>query len=153
MSGIRKQSPRDPRSRNVELENVFNSMLVTRRTVQLRGGHGRRTGWRPPIDMYETESGLHVIAEIAGVEEEQIELAIDDSILTIRGERLPMRGDNCSKMHELGILHGPFAADIYLPISVDKDSIEATYSDGMLQVRLHRVQPTRIAINRDSGSK
>jgi HSP20 family molecular chaperone IbpA len=49
-------------------------------------------------------------------------------------------------VHEIGILYGPFAADIYLPFAVDHDGVEALYENGILQVRLRRIAPTQISV-------
>lgn len=147
MSITRKRGNRDPERIRHEMEDIFHSMFVHARSVQRRVPNGLTLTWRPPIEVYETEDALWVLAEIAGLEQDQIELAIDDRILTIRGERPPLCGESHRSIHEMGILYGPFAADVYLPFAVDYDSIEASYDKGLLRVRLRRVQPTRVAIN------
>jgi HSP20 family molecular chaperone IbpA len=147
MSIVRKRGNRDPERIRNEMEDIFHSMLVHARSAQRRVPNGIALTWRPPIEVYETEDALWVLAEIAGLSQEQIELAVDDRILTIRGERPPLCGESHRSIHEMGILYGPFAADVYLPFAVDYEQIEASYENGLLRVRLQRVQPTRVAIN------
>lgn len=147
MSITRKRGNRDPERIRNEMEDIFHSMFVHARSVQRRVPNGLTLTWRPPIEVYETEDALWVLAEIAGLDQDQIELAIDDRILTIRGERPPLCGESHRSIHEMGILYGPFAADVYLPFAVDYERIEASYDKGLLRVRLQRVQPTRVAIN------
>ena len=147
MSIVRKRGNRDPERIRHEMEDIFHSMLVHARSAQRRVPNGLALTWRPPIEVYETEDALWVLAEIAGMSREQIELAVDDRILTIRGERRPLCGEAHRSIHEMGILYGPFAADVYLPFAVDYEQIEASYENGLLRVRLQRIQPTRVAIN------
>lgn len=147
MAITRKRGSRDPERIRHEMEDIFHSMFIHSRSVQRRVPNGMALTWRPPIEVYETEDALWVLAEIAGLSRDQIELAIDDRILTIRGERPPLCGDSHRSIHEMGILYGPFAADVYLPFAVDYERVEASYDNGLLRVRLQRVQPTRVAIN------
>ena len=119
MSITRKRGNRDPERIRNEMEDIFHSMFVHARSVQRRVPNGLTLTWRPPIEVYETEDALWVLAEVAGLDQDQIELAIDDRILTIRGERPPLCGESHRSIHEMGILYGPFAADVYLPFAVD----------------------------------
>lgn len=152
MSIVRKRGNRDPERIRHEMEDIFHSMFIHARSVQRRVPHGIAPTWRPPIEVYETDDALFVIAELAGISQDQIEVAIDDRVLTIRGERPPLCGDGHRSIHEMGILYGPFAADVYLPFAVDYEHVEASYDNGLLRVRLQRVQPTRVAINLQSKS-
>jgi HSP20 family protein len=102
--------------------------------------------WRPAVDVYEADGTLTIVTELAGVREEQISVALDENILRIRGERTPLCEDPERSVHEIGILYGPFAADIYLPFAVDHDGVEALYENGILQVRLRRIAPTQISV-------
>lgn len=147
MSLVRKRGNRDPERIRHEMEDIFHSMFIHARSVQRRLPNGIALTWRPPIEVYETEDALWVLAEIAGLSQDQIELAIDDRILTIRGERPQLCDESHRSIHEMGILYGSFAADVYLPFAVDLERIEASYENGLLRVRLERVQPTRVAIN------
>jgi len=130
-----------------EMEDLFHSMSVAGRPLQLRSPHVHATAWRPPLDVYATADALIVVAELAGVDEENIQVAVDDAVLSIRGVREAVCDEAQRSVHEMGILHGPFAADIYLPFAVDHDAAEATYDRGLLQVRLPREAGTRIAIS------
>jgi HSP20 family protein len=128
------------------MEDTFNAMVGGVGPIRVHVGHGAVPTWRPPIEVYETDDALVVAAEIAGLREEQIEVVIGDNVMSIRGERAPVACDERRSVHTMGILYGPFAADVYLPFAVEHDQIEATYTDGMLRVRLPRAEATRIAI-------
>jgi HSP20 family protein len=134
------------------MEDLFHSMSVAGRSLPLRAQHGHGAEWRPPLDVYESDDALIVVAELAGVQEEAIQVAIDDSILSIRGERGAVCHETLRSVHEMGILHGRFGADIYLPIAVDPDRAEATYDRGLLHVRLPKAGGTRVAISSSQGT-
>ncbi len=129
-----------------EMEDAFNALVGIGRPIRVHVGHGNVPTWRPPIEVYETDDALVVTAEIGGLREEQIQVVVDENVMTIRGERSPEACEDRRTVHTMGILYGPFAADVYLPFAVDHEAITATYSDGMLQVRLPRAAATRISI-------
>lgn len=130
-----------------QIDELFQTMMLSsNRTGALRGRGGHVGAWRPAVDVYEADGTLTIVAELAGVREEQINVALDENILRIRGERTPLCEDPERSVHEIGILYGPFAADIYLPFAVDHDGVEALYENGILQVRLRRVAPTKISV-------
>lgn len=129
-----------------EMEDLFHAMSSANRPLHIRAQHGRATAWRPPIEVYETDDALVVLAEIAGVREEDIQVILEDTMLGIRGDRQPRCDEPHRSIHEMGILYGPFAADIYLPFAVQADGVEADYANGMLRVRLPRPARTTIPV-------
>lgn len=150
MSERRRGAPRDVTRISHQMEDVFQTMLISTRTVHLRSANGTSRCWRPAIDVYEADGVLHVVAELAGVSEDDIQVAIANDVLSIRGERSPVCGDPARSIYEMGLLYGPFAADIYLPFSIEKESVTAEYDNGLLHISLNRVQPTQVPINRST---
>ncbi|RIK43917.1 MAG: heat-shock protein Hsp20 [Chloroflexi bacterium] len=137
-----------PRERiQVGMEDAFRSALMSGRPLQTRSEHGSAPAWRPPIDVYETNDALIVLAEIAGLSEAAFEVSIDDATLSISGERLPACDDERRSTHEMNLSYGPFAADVYLPFAVDPQAVTATYERGLLKVTLPRLAGTRIHVN------
>ncbi|MEX1158773.1 MAG: Hsp20/alpha crystallin family protein [Thermomicrobiales bacterium] len=141
-------------NRNIEriqhdMEDVFHALMSTGRPIRVRIASGATPAWRPPVEVYETDDALVVLVELAGLSEEEIEVVLDDSVMTVRGDRRPAACEDRRTVHAMGILYGPFAADVYLPFSVDHDRVEADYEAGMLRVRLPRASATRIAIGSD----
>lgn len=149
MSGARKRRSREFERICHEMEDVFQTMLATTRSSQFRTPNGINRGWRPAIEMYESQGTLYVIAELAGMSEEQIEVSVGDDMLTIRGERSPLSTDRDRAIYEMGILYGPFAANVYLPYPVDKEAVEAVYENGLLKVSLRRVEPKQITVKQE----
>jgi HSP20 family molecular chaperone IbpA len=67
MSITRKRGNRDPERIRHEMEDIFHSMFVHARSVQRRVPNGLALTWRPPIEVYETEDALWVLAEVVAM--------------------------------------------------------------------------------------
>jgi HSP20 family protein len=102
--------------------------------------------WRPPTDVYETDAHVIVKVEVAGMQEGDFAVALNARTLSISG----VRRDPAEKLayQQMEILYGEFETEVYLPWTVDEDSIEATYQDGFLSVRLPKSTPRHIPIVR-----
>ena len=105
--------------------------------------------WRPALEVYETEHALVVRLELAGVDEQHLNVALDGGLLTIFGERLPEAGTASEtserrSYHEMGIPYGPFRARVPLPVPVARDEVEASYEHGFLTVTLPRARRVHI---------
>ena len=123
-------------------------------TVTYRLAYGYRMpsqsdAWRPALEVYETARALVVRVELAGVDEQHLNVALDGDLLTIYGERLPEIGKGADaperrSYHEMGIPYGPFRARVHLPVPVARDEVEASYEHGFLTVTLPRAKRVRI---------
>lgn len=131
---IRRTVQRDPDRVQQEMEEIFRSLMPQRPHVAQR--HNQR--WRPPVEVYETEDALIVVAEIAGIDDKDLSVVIENDVLSIRGERLDLRRGERRSYRETGIAYGPFGVDVFIPFSVDADQAEADYANGFLRIRLPR---------------
>jgi HSP20 family protein len=111
--------------------------------------------WSPRVDVYETEDTLVIKVCVAGLEPNQMELALsgDDRYLTLRGVRSEQDEDKSQRVryHQLEVYYGPFERTVSLPSEVvfDRDNLNATYRDGFLKVVLPKkkhLNITRIEI-------
>lgn len=117
-----------------EMERLFSDMW------------GRHTGgiycpqetWRPPTDVYETQEGLVVKMELAGMREKEIDVILDERTLTVSGYRPDDRPAEQLSYHQMGVNYGPFCVQIFLPWPVQEDAVQATYDDGFLRIVLPR---------------
>ena len=141
---VRRTLPRDADRVQQEMEAVFRTLLPGRPAVSAGGG-GR---WRPPIEVYETSDALMICAEIAGLDERQLEVVVDGDSLAIRGERPDARLLEKGCYHEARIPYGAFGADVYIPFPVDADRTEAEYDNGFLRIRLPRAAARTIVPRR-----
>lgn len=131
---VRRGRTRDPERVQQEMEAVFRTMLVSRPAMS-RAGVGR---WRPSLEVYETQDALVVCAEIAGMDEGQLEVVVDAGMLVIRGERPDPDHSGRRAYHEARIPYGAFGADVYIPFPVDAERTKAEYRNGFLRIVLPR---------------
>jgi HSP20 family protein len=89
-------------------------------------------GWTPPVDLLETAEAYIVIAELAGVERDDLSISMhDDGRLTVAGVR---RERASEEYHRVERGHGTFSRTFHLPIAVEADRITADFRDGVLTV-------------------
>src|SRR5262245_26008194 len=73
----------------------------------------------PPVDVYQTETHVVVLMEIAAIPEEEIDVEVDGNSMLIRGERRALGGPVPRAYHKMEIVHGPFQREILLPTEVN----------------------------------
>jgi HSP20 family protein len=96
--------------------------------------------WTPPIDVYETPDRYVVAAELPGLARDQIELAMADSRLTIRGQRTVRTGDSVH-YHQVERGYGAFSRTFEFNDKIDVEAVTADLTDGVLTVTLPKVPP------------
>ncbi len=92
--------------------------------------------WTPVCDVYEASDKLVLCLELPGLEQDQINLTIDGDELVVAGERVIDRETPEEQFHRVERSYGKFSRRFHLPSTVDRDSVEASYRDGVLRVTL-----------------
>lgn len=146
---VRRAVQRDPDRFQQELEQIFRDALPARPRVSPRPNNL----WRPPVEVIETEDGLAVTVEIAGMDESQLQVVIDGDRLSVRGDRPGPTYPERRQYHEARIPYGAFGADVFLPIAVDPEQSEATYENGFLRIVLPRQQARTIVPRRPTDDR
>jgi len=98
--------------------------------------------WRPPTDLYETVEAVVVVVDIAGMAPDDFRIEFADGVLSIAGERPARRGER-RHYHAMEVQAGSFERRLRLPVPVDPGSMQATYANGLLEVRLTRIPERR----------
>ena len=94
-------------------------------------------GWMPPVDIYESESREIIVkAELPGLKREDIDLTVENTTLTIRGERRRDENVPNDRWHRVERQYGPFSRSFTLPNTLDASRVRADYRDGVLTVTL-----------------
>jgi HSP20 family protein len=88
--------------------------------------------WSPPTDVYETEDSYVVKVEIAGMRDEDFDVAFENNTLWISGYR-PDRNERRA-YHQMEIRFGRFELAVEIPIPVDIEKATAEYKDGFLMI-------------------
>lgn len=100
----------------------------------------RADSWTPSIDVYETADRYVVAAELPGLARDQIELAMADSQLTIRGQRVERAAEGVH-YHQVERGHGAFSRTFAFNDKIDVDQVMADLTEGVLTVTLPKVPP------------
>jgi HSP20 family protein len=96
-----------------------------------RPGH-----WSPAVDILETESEIILMAEVPGLDLDDIELQIRDNVLTFRGERTIENAVKKEHYFRIERAYGNFSRSFTLPSTIDQERVEARLKDGILDVRM-----------------
>lgn len=94
------------------------------------------TAWVPTTDIFARGGDLVIRAELAGVTEKDIEIAVSGGLLTISGERRNDTGDEDVGYYVRERFYGNFRRSMTLPEGVDENQISATFENGMLEVTI-----------------
>ncbi|HUE75426.1 MAG TPA: Hsp20/alpha crystallin family protein [Chloroflexota bacterium] len=92
--------------------------------------------WRPPADVYETATGIAVTVDLAGVDEDDLEMLLFEDALVIEGQRRLPPGEAGGVYHAAEIRQGQFRLELPLPVSIDSEGVHASYESGILKVIL-----------------
>lgn len=109
-------------------------------TLRSRGsGQEQASGtWSPSADIYEKDDSLILALELPGVPREEVEIRLDNNLLTVQGERkLPTDVDRRS-FHRMEGDYGRFSRNFTLPAGIDPEAISASSRDGVLMIRIPR---------------
>lgn len=115
----------------------FSTMTETRRDIlQTISWHVRSSMWSPPTDVYETEQNYVIKVEIAGMRDEDFDVAYENNTLLISGYR-PDRNERRA-YHQMEIRFGRFELAVEIPVPVSLEKATAEYKDGFLTIMLPR---------------
>jgi HSP20 family protein len=92
--------------------------------------------WSPTCDIYENDNEIVVKAELPEVKKEDVNVSIENNILTIRGERNLSEETKRENYHRLERSYGEFSRSFTLPSFVDTGKVNAEFKDGMLRVTM-----------------
>lgn len=105
--------------------------------------------WRPAVDIREESDRFVILADIPGVDPKDIEVTMEQGVLTIKGERSSDKEEAHEGYRRVERVRGTFYRRFSLPDSADAEHIEAKGKDGVLEIvlpKLEKVQPRRISV-------
>ena len=98
------------------------------------------SGFMPSLDVNETEKDINVTVELPGMEDKDIQLFLDNNVLTISGEKKFEKQEKKNNFHRLERSYGTFSRQVALPCDVDEDHVSASFKNGILNVTLPKQQ-------------
>lgn len=113
---------------------------------------GAVTDWVPAVDVREEDDHFVLHADVPGVDPADIEITMQEGVLTLRGKREAVREENGKGYRRVERSSGQFFRRFNLPDTADAESISARSTNGVLEIRIPKhakVQPRRISIKTD----
>jgi HSP20 family protein len=113
------------------------------------------TTWAPAVDIYETPNELVVKADLPDVVEKDIDVRVENNLLTIRGERKFEKSVSEENFLRVERTYGAFSRSFSLPNTVNAEGIGAQYKNGVLTVTLPKREeskPRQVKVNVVSGN-
>jgi HSP20 family protein len=99
--------------------------------------------WQPDVDVFETERGVVVRVELAGIRSDDVRVSVDGQVLRLSGVRGAPEGEEVQRLHQMEITSGPFERQVRIPIAFDRDHVSAHLANGFLTVTLPRRDPVQ----------
>jgi HSP20 family protein len=107
------------------------------------------TAWAPALDISERKDAYLVTVELPGVETDDLQVTLEDGLLTIQGERHFAHDSSEQQFHRVERRYGAFRRSITLPAQVMGDGIQASFDNGVLQIMVPKAEeakPKRIQV-------
>ncbi len=127
-----------------QVNRLFNDVL------ERAGEESSLTAWAPSVDIYETEHELVVKADLPEVDPKDLDIRVENNILTIRGERKFEKKVNEENYLRVERSYGSFARSFTLANTVNSEAIKADYQNGVLTLSIPKreeAKPKQIKVN------
>ena len=128
-----------------ELDRMFEQIW---RGLGVPGERSASVDFAPQLDISESEGEFRIAAELPGVERKDIEVSLEDGVLTIEGERKDDREQQDAGYRHIESLRGSFRRSIRLPDVVDQEAVEARYRNGVLELCLPKIPEAKPEVRR-----
>lgn len=142
---IMKYDPfRELRSLQDEMNRLFLTNVSRGEESDLMRG-----AWSPQVDIFENQNEIVLEAELAGMKPEDVEISIENNILTLHGERKFEKKDEGDNFHRVERSYGSFTRSFNLPPTVSSENANAEFENGVLRLTLAKreeAKPRRIEI-------
>jgi HSP20 family protein len=147
MALIRWEPVRELNTIQSEMNRLFNTFFDSP-TANGNGGFGTRR-WLPPMDLVEVENEYVLRADLPGLSEGDVNIEVQDNVLTVSGERKTEHEDRKEGYYRVERASGTFSRSLTLPQGINTDAIRASFDKGVLEVRIPKPEerkPHKVAI-------
>jgi HSP20 family protein len=110
---------------------------------ELWGRPGSGRGFAPSVDVSEDDGNFIVTAELPGIQREDVNVELEDDVLTIRGEKRSEREEKKEKRRFVERSYGTFSRSFTLPANADPERVNAAFKDGVLTVTIGKRPETK----------
>jgi HSP20 family protein len=108
------------------------------------------SSFAPPVDVYEDEHNVSLKIEVPGIDEKDIDVRIENNVLTVHGERKFEKEEKEENFRRVERQYGSFTRTFTLPTTVDAEKVSANYDKGILKIVLPKkaeAKPKQIKVN------
>ena len=134
---IRFSPPTEMRSLQREIDRMFDSFFPT------GAGDQEQAVWTPRVDLAETEDLYLVHLDVPGMKKDELTINYQDGTLTVSGERRFENKDEKANFVRVERRFGHFYRSFELPKAIVSDKIEASYDDGVLNIRIPKAEESK----------
>jgi HSP20 family protein len=132
----------DLRSAQDEMAQMH-PMLAHALGLHPQQGNARATAWAPALDISERKDAYLVAVELPGLMADDLEITMEDGLLTIQGERQFTSESSEQQYHRVERRYGAFRRSITLPAQVQAEQIEASFDNGVLEIVVPKAEETK----------
>jgi HSP20 family protein len=97
----------------------------------------------PPVDIFEDAHNITIQAELPGMQEKDIDISLENNLLTISGERKLENEDKKDNFHRIERSYGRFTRSFTLPPAVDPENVTAEFTNGLLKITVSKREETK----------
>jgi HSP20 family protein len=136
------------------LNSIFNDFANA--TGELQNESLSAGNFIPPVDIYEDANRLVLRLEVPGISQEDLQINLENQTLTVKGERKFVNDEKEENFHRIERRYGSFVRSFTLPSTVETESAQASYENGVLAITLPKkeaAKPKQVKIQIGSGSK
>jgi HSP20 family protein len=138
------------------LQNEMNRLFGTVFDTPAQGNGGTLRRWMPAMDLIETGEYFVLRADLPGLSEEDVNIEVEDRVLTVSGERKAEQTESNEGYHRVERAFGSFSRSLTLPEGVDAEAVSASFDRGVLEVRIPKPEqrkPRKISIGVGNAPK
>jgi HSP20 family protein len=149
MALVRWEPVRELTSIQNEMNRLFNTFFDTPTTGGSGGNGGTLRRWIPAMDLVETEDHFVLKADLPGLTESDVNVEVEDSVLTVSGERKAEHEDKREGYVRVERAFGAFRRSLTLPEGINPEAVQASFENGVLEVRIPKPEerkPRKVAI-------
>lgn len=153
MALVRWDPVREIDSLQGEMNRLLSTFFDTTTGNGSAGAAARR--WIPAMDLVETGEHFVLRADLPGVTETDVDIEVENDVLTVSGERKAETEDKQEGYYRLERSTGAFSRSLTLPEGIDAEAVSATFANGVLEVRIPKpaqTQPRRVQIGLDGAA-
>ena len=99
-----------------------------------------QTYWRPPADVCESDSTIEVTVDLAGIDQDDLDVVLFEDALIVEGRRRLTGVEPGVVYHVAEIRQGPFRLELGLPGTIDQERVDARYDQGLLRITFQKMQ-------------